>query len=143
MEKAVVLRNAGQSAYVIITQLTTFVAIGPKELKQYKTTGSTTRRKGSGRSKIISDNERQVIEQTMQKDDETTIAELTDFLKKDGHVFSKSTVLRCRKELGWTSRGSAYCQLIRENNKKKRLAWAHKHSREAKKGFKNVVFTDN
>ena len=32
MGKAVVLRNAGQSAYVIITQLTTFVAIGPKEL---------------------------------------------------------------------------------------------------------------
>lgn len=78
----------------------------------------------------------------MQKDDETTIAELTDLLKKDGHVFSKSTVLRCRKELGWTSRGSAYCQLIGENNKKKRLAWARKHSREAKKGFKNVVFTD-
>lgn len=111
-------------------------------LKRYKTTGTTARKKGSGRSRIISDNEKQIIEQTMQKDDETTIAELVDSLKESGHVFSKSTVLRCRKQLGWTSRGSAYCQLIRENNKKKRLLWARKHAKEAEKGFKNVVFTD-
>ena len=32
MEKTVVLRNAGQFAYVIKTQLTTFVTIGPKDL---------------------------------------------------------------------------------------------------------------
>ena len=32
MEKAVVLHNAGQSTYVLIMQLTTFIAIGPKEL---------------------------------------------------------------------------------------------------------------
>ena len=32
MEKAVVLCKAGQSAYVIITQLTTIVVLGPKEL---------------------------------------------------------------------------------------------------------------
>ena len=35
VEKAVVLRSAGQSAYVIITELMTFVAIGPKELMGY------------------------------------------------------------------------------------------------------------
>ena len=32
MKKAVVLRNVGQSAYVMITQLTTIVVLGPKEL---------------------------------------------------------------------------------------------------------------
>ena len=36
MEKAVVLRSAGQSAYVIIMQLMTLVAIGPKELTQHQ-----------------------------------------------------------------------------------------------------------
>ena len=48
-----------------------------------------------------------------------SLAELVDLLKESEHVFSNSTVLRCGKQLGWTSRCSAYCQLIRENNKKK------------------------
>ena len=46
------------------------------------------------------------------------------FLKLNGHNLSVSTVLRCRKMLGWTCRGSVYCQLIREGNKVKRLEWA-------------------
>ena len=32
-----------------------------------------------------------------------------------------SMVLRCRTYLGWTFRGSSYCQLIRHENKQKRL----------------------
>ena len=40
------------------------------------------------------------------------------------------TVLRCRAALGWTFRGSAYCQLIRQENKVKRLQWAQEHLSE-------------
>ena len=37
---------------------------------------------------------------------------------------------------------SAYCQLIREANKVKRLAWARLHRNEAIQGFKDVIFAD-
>ena len=40
---------------------------------------------------------------------------------------SKSTALKGRHLLGWTSRGAAYCQLIREQNCEKRLHWAQKY----------------
>ena len=41
--------------------------------------------------------------------------------------------------MGWTFRGSAYCQLIREANKQKRLEWALKHYTD---DFENVIFSD-
>ena len=51
--------------------------------------------------------------------------ELENILSEKGHNMSISTVLR---KLGWTCRGSAYCQLIREANKAKRLEWAESTS---------------
>ena len=42
-------------------------------------------------------------------------------------VVTHNTSRRPRTALGWTFRGSAYCQLIREANKTKRLAWAQQH----------------
>ena len=48
----------------------------------------------------------------------------------------------CRMSLGWTRRGTAYCQLIRAANKEKRLAWAQKHLHEATTGFLDVIWTD-
>ena len=44
-----------------------------------------------------------------------------------------------RKLLGWTFRGSAYCQLIRAQNKEKRLEWAESYLHD---GFEDVVWTD-
>ena len=44
--------------------------------------------------------------------------------------------------MGWTFRGSAYCQLIRAGNKQKRLDWAKKYLDEVGDGFNNVVWTD-
>ena len=55
-----------------------------------------------------------VIEEQMQKDDETTAAELDRLLQAKGIKLSRSTILHCRRKLGWTYRGAAYCQLIRE-----------------------------
>ena len=43
--------------------------------------------------------------------------ELLRFLKLNGHNLSVSTVLHCRKMLGWTCRGSVYCQLICKRRK--------------------------
>ena len=46
-------------------------------------------------------------------------------------TLSCRSILRWRKQLGWTFRGSAYCQLIRQNNKEKRLKWAREYLNES------------
>lgn len=48
-------------------------------------------------------------------------------------------VMQCREQLGWTFRGSACCQLIRDANKQKRLEWAQKNITD---NFENVIFSD-
>ena len=60
----------------------------------------------------------------MREDDETTAEQLYSLLTSRGFQISKKTILRCHTHLGWTFRGSAYCQLIHEPNKLKRLQWA-------------------
>lgn len=52
-------------------------------------------------------------------DDETTATQLHELLTHYGIAISLRTVLCCREQLGWTFRGSAYCQLIRDVNKQK------------------------
>ena len=83
--------------------------------------GSIGRRPGSGRPSKQTDKVRETIEGTMRADDKTTIQELHKKLTSQGNSLSKSTVLRFRRRLGWTVRGSTYCQMIREANKAKHL----------------------
>ena len=52
-------------------------------------------------------------------------------------------IKRARSRIGWTFRGSAYCQLIRDANKEKKLIWAWENLTAAvTDGFKNVIWTD-
>ena len=60
----------------------------------------------------------------MHIDDETIAHQLQWLLQSRGYKISLRTVLRCRRSLGWTFRGSAYCQLVRNVNKQKRREWA-------------------
>ena len=79
----------------------------------------------------------------MQLDDETTAIQLQKLLVEKGHPLSLRTILRSREKLGWTFRGSAYCQMIRDANKHKRLEWAQEHLNEARNnGFTDVLWTD-
>ena len=71
-----------------------------------------------------------LVEQRMRDDDETTVVQLHALLLRHGHTMTLKTVLRCRAALGWMFRGSAYCQLIRQENKVKRLQWAQEHLSE-------------
>ena len=48
-------------------------------------------------------------------------------------------ILRCWRQLGWTFCGSAYCQLIREVNKEKRLTWCQENLNA---DFSDVIWTD-
>ena len=78
----------------------------------------------------------------MVRDDETTAYQIHKILCDMGYNISIWTIFRCRKELGWTFRGSAYCQLIRIANKVKRFDWAKQYLDEAEDGFDDVIFTD-
>ena len=75
----------------------------------------------------------------MQEDDETTATLLQTRLAAHNVHVSLSTILRNQRQLGWIYRGSAYCQLIRSENKQKWLEWAHRNLSDT---FKDVIWTD-
>ena len=79
----------------------------------------------------------------MREDDEATATQLHTLLTACGVSISLSTILRSRSMLGWTFRGSKYCQQIRHQNKDKRFIWvADNYSEYLDKGFENVIWSD-
>ena len=65
-----------------------------KFLKVYKNTGSTMRRPGSGRMSKITQRVKELVDQQMEKDDETTATQLHRLLNDNGIDISLRTVLR-------------------------------------------------
>ena len=113
-------------------------------LKRYVLTGSIGRKEGSGRRSKVTEAIKVLVENQMREDDETSALQLHRLLHSKGHYLSIRTVLRCRQALGWTFRGSAYCQIIREANKVKRCEWATANINEAldTNGFDDVIWSD-
>jgi len=110
-----------------------------KFINKFERTGLIARTPGSGRPTKITEEMRAFVEERMREDDETTAIQLHALLKSKGYQISTKTILRCRTELGWTFRGSVYCQLIREPNKAKRLDWAQQYLND---NFDNVIWSD-
>lgn len=113
-----------------------------KFLAKYKRTGTIARQEGSGRKSLLTRQILAIVEEQMLKDDETTAHQLHKILLEKGINVSQRSILRWRKRLGWTFRGSAYCQLIRQKNKEKRLQWAREHLNESEDGFADVIWSD-
>lgn len=113
-----------------------------KFLQRFAASKSLARKEGSGRPTKLTDEATIIVEQQMLKDDETTAYQLHKLLMDKGIDISITTILRCRDSLGWTFRGSSYCQLIRVVNKQKRLEWARNYLNEAEDGFEDVVWSD-
>ena len=108
--------------------------------KRYLETGSIAMQQGSGRPTMRTAALLQTIEDIMQADDEATAVQIRSYLlQQSQRLLSLSTILHVRRELGWTYRGSAYCQLIRQANKEKRLEWARAHLHD---NFEDVLWTD-
>ena len=98
---------------------------------------------GSGRPSKVTAAIQRLVDAQMVKDDKTTAVQLQKRLSDNGFRLSLNIILRARAKLGWTFRGSAYCQLIRETNKVKRLEWARENCEASQSnGFQDVVWTD-
>ena len=98
---------------------------------------------GSGRPSKVTAAIQRLVDAQMVKDDKTTAVQLQKRLSDNGFRLSLNIILRARAKLGWTFRGSAYCQLIRETNKVKRLEWARENRETSQSnGFQDVVWTD-
>ena len=108
-------------------------------LNRYKLYRTISRKPGSGLPPKLTPALKQLIEDAMKEDDETTATQLQGILAARNVYVSLATIVRNRLELGWTYRGSAYCQLIRQPNKEKRLEWARKYIHD---DFENVIWTD-
>ena len=105
-------------------------------LKRFTERGTIARKPGSGLTLKLSPTILQIIESTMQ---ETTATQLQAKLAAHGCYISLITILRNRCQLGWVYRGSAYCQLIRNENKQKRLEWARAN---LDNNFDDVIWSD-
>ena len=77
----------------------------------------------------------------MRRDDKTTSNKIKKKLERHGICVSASTVRRARKQQGWTLQWTAYCQLICDANKVKRLEFAQRVL-ESGDTFNNVIFSD-
>ena len=110
-----------------------------KFIDRYRSSGTIHRLPGSGKVSKITREIKEIVEEQMRADDETTAVQLHKLLNDKGYTISLRTVLCCRVALGWTFRGSSCCQLIRGVNKEKRLLFAQQNHGES---FNNVIFTD-
>ena len=111
--------------------------------RRYETFGTTARQAGSGRPSIVTSSVEAIIETQMETDDEITATQLQALLTSKGYSLSLRTIQRSRSRQGWMFRGSAYCQLIRDSIKEKRLVWARENLTAAlTDGFTDVVWTD-
>ena len=114
-------------------------------IAKWRTTRHTQNLPRSGRPTMIPKLHQLFIEKKMQENDELTAADLLDLMiARFGRRhcgYSKRTLARARKDLGWTFNTVRYCQAIREGNKAKRLEWCKERLDEGEM-FDDVIFTD-
>ena len=110
-----------------------------KFMKRYEERGIISRAPGRGQTTLLTADAEKIIEEQMSRDDETTVLELQKLIARSGVQVDTSTALRWRKGLGWASKGTSYCQMIRDVNTEKRLEWARKN-----KGMwlEDVIYTN-
>ena len=111
-----------------------------KFLQKFSESGCLLRHPGCGHPSKVTADIKAIVEQQMRLDNETTAYQLHGILTAMGYKLSLRTtcILRCRMSLGWTFRGSAYCQLTKKK-KEKRLHWALQYKDN---DFEDVIYTD-
>ena len=90
----------------------------------------------------ISQDTANYINDSVNADREISATELQRRLQSEKNiVVSASTINRCRQGLGWISTRTRYCQMVRDVNKPKRVAFCRKLLEE-NENFDNVIFSD-
>ena len=116
-------------------------AIG-KLIRKYKETGGIADRSGKGRKQKMPIEHRDIINEAMVANNETTSNDLQNILReKTGVEYSVRTIIRIRKRLGWIRKKARYCQLIRVENCINRLEYCMK-CLDADEQFTDMIFTD-
>ena len=105
-------------------------------IKKYKVHRTLSHLHGSGGCFKPTPEVLAIIEAQIQADDQATATQLVKVVDAKGYKVSKSTIIRAHRTLGWTFHGSRYCQMIREQNKEKRVVWTHENINN---NFDNVV----
>ncbi|CAC5387515.1 unnamed protein product [Mytilus coruscus] len=82
------------------------------------------------------------IDQTIRQDREISAQEVAVSLRRRFQPgVSSTTVKRARRRLGWKHSPTQYCQMIRDDNKPKRLTFALRCI-ATNENFDNAIFTD-
>ncbi|CAG2217725.1 unnamed protein product [Mytilus edulis] len=98
--------------------------------------------KAAGLRKTLQDRHLVFIDEKIHADREISAQELTREINARFHInISVATIKRARKSLGWTRSATQYCQMVRHQNKPKRLDHALKCLADNEQ-FDDVIFTD-
>ena len=110
-------------------------------VKKLKLTVSAANLPRSRRPTKLSEEAKVFIDEQTRKNDKMTSGQIQKKQVRRGVVVSSSTAQRSRKQQGWTLQRTAYCQLMRDANKVKRLEFA-RCAMESGDTFHNVIFSD-
>ena len=112
-------------------------------LKKFKKHHIITDLPRQHKSRKITANMSKMIDSMLQDNDELTARQIREKLEKKFPSLrvSLATVKRSRRENGWVCTRPHYCQLIREANKAKRVAWCKKQLENCEQ-FEDVIFSD-
>ena len=110
-------------------------------LKKYRQSGILYDYPRSGRPTALGSQTHDCINLWLSTNNELTINDILLKLNAMGINVSKSALGRAIQRIGWSARATRYCQLIREQNKLKRVDFCQLVLRNGD-NFQDVVFTD-
>lgn len=111
-------------------------------IERFLETGDYTNRRKSGRKRNFVEDHEEFLNLTLTANDECNLTKLQHLFESElGAAFSRPTIRRHRKKLGWLCTKTKYGQLIRKNNRAARLAFAIT-ALEQEIDFNNVIFAD-
>ena len=113
-------------------------------IKKFKSTVLVIDLPRKPRTSLLSGCHYRFIYEKMTADNELTSRQLFSLFTTEYPDIetSISTIKRAHLYLGWISKKTRYCALIREENKEKRLQWCKKRLKKNDLKLSDVIFTD-
>ena len=113
-------------------------------VKKFKSTSSVVDLRRAPRSSLLGECHYRFIDESMTEDNQLTSRQLYSLFSAEYPEMQIliSTLKRARRHLGWISKKTRYCALIREVNKEKRLQWCQERIQKNDLQLQDVIFTD-